>query len=72
MKRFSCTRCGKRSTTEDGVAQHIDAKHGGKGDIMDHGAVGDDDDESFADRAIQAMIDDAMGIPTDDDWLLPY
>lgn len=31
-----------------------------------------DDDESFADRAIQAEIDHACGVPNDDiDWLLP-
>jgi len=34
----------------------------------------DDDDESFADRAIQAELDHAMGIENDDyDWLVdPY
>lgn len=35
-------------------------------------ARGDDDDESFADRAVQASIDRAMGVPNPDaDWLLP-
>lgn len=29
-----------------------------------------DDDESFADRTVQAQIDRACGIPNDDDWLL--
>lgn len=65
-----CPHCGKLLRGRDGVRTHIIAKHGGKG----KGAFKpetDDDDESFADRAIQASIDRACGIPTDDDWLLP-
>ena len=28
-------------------------------------------EESMAERAIQAELDAQMGIPTDDEWLLP-
>jgi hypothetical protein len=69
LPKVACPHCGKRLSGDAGVRAHIIAKHGGKG----KGAFkpDGDDDESFADRAIQAEIDRACGIPTDDDWLLP-
>ncbi len=67
--KVKCPHCGKRLADRNGVRTHIIAKHGGKG----KGAFkpDTDDDESFADRTIQAQIDILSGIPTDDDWLLP-
>jgi hypothetical protein len=67
--KVPCPHCGKRLRDRNGVMMHLKAKHGGKG----IGAFRpDDDDESFADRAINAEIDRACGIPNDDiDWLLP-
>jgi len=69
--QISCPHCGKRLRGNAGIRMHIIVKHGGKG----VGAVepdDDDDNESFADRAIQAEIDRACGIENDDiDWLLP-
>lgn len=64
-----CPHCGKLLRGRQGVRTHIIAKHGGKG----KGAYkpDSDDDESFADRAVQAEIDRASGMPGDDDWLLP-
>lgn len=59
IAKAACPHCGKLLQGKAGVRAHIIAKHSG------------DDDESFADRAIQAEIDRACGIPTDDDWLLP-
>jgi hypothetical protein len=71
LEKIPCPHCGKRLLGRSGVYTHIKVKHGGKG----KGAfkpVRDDDDESFADRAVQAEIDRACGIPNDDiDWLLP-
>lgn len=66
--KVPCPHCGKKLADKNGVFLHLKAKHGGKG----AGAFKpDDDDESFADRAVQAEIDRACGIPSDDDWLLP-
>jgi hypothetical protein len=69
--KVSCPHCGKRLRDENGVRTHIIAKHGGKGRGAFKPTAPDDDDESFADRAVQAEIDRACGIPSDDDWLLP-
>lgn len=67
--KLPCPHCGKRLFGKSGVRMHIKMKHGSKG----IGAFKEpsDDDESFADRAIQAEIDRACGIANDDDWLLP-
>lgn len=64
-----CPNCKRGFKDNSAVYQHIVAKHGGKGKAAF--AKPDDDDESFADRAIQASIDRASGVPNDDDWLLP-
>jgi hypothetical protein len=69
MKPWKCSRCGKKYANPDSVRAHIYHKHR---DIGEPQRVPPDDDEpSFADRARQAEIDRAMGIPNDDDWLLP-
>lgn len=65
--KIPCPHCGKRLQGKSGVRMHIKMKHGSKG----IGAFREEEEESFADRAIQAQIDIACGIPTDDDWLLP-
>lgn len=65
--KMPCPHCGKSFRGKAGVYSHIKAKHGGKG----KGAFKPDDEESFADRAVQAEIDRASGRPGDDDWLLP-
>ncbi len=67
--KVACPHCGKRLRGDAGVHTHIKAKHPNKS--RKQFAPQSDDDESFADRAIQAEIDRACGIPTDDDWLLP-
>lgn len=66
-KSVRCPHCCKRFADNSGVYCHIKVKHGGKG----KGDFRDEPEESFADRAIQAQIDIACGIPTDDDWLVP-
>jgi len=79
-----CAYCGK--TFIDDVARwtHTKAKHHGKKNprpdvLRDRDRARDarknhreDDDESFADRAVQAEIDRACGVDNPDiDWLLP-
>jgi DNA-binding XRE family transcriptional regulator len=50
---------------------HIKAKHGGKGIAPFRAENQPDYEESFADRAIAASLDHAMGVPNDDyDWLV--
>lgn len=65
---IQCPHCTKRFADNNGAYSHIKKKHGGKGKAAFRHQC---DDESFADRAIQAEIDRACGIPNDDDWLLP-
>ena len=82
-KTIACPYCGKRFADEMGRWTHTRAKHPGKKnpypqtmrDNMKTKAANqppqDDDDESFADRAIAAQIAINCGKPTDDGWLLP-
>jgi hypothetical protein len=69
LAKMPCPHCGKMCRGKPGVYSHIKAKHGGTG----KGAFRPerDEEESFADRAVQAEIDRASGRPGDDDWLLP-
>jgi hypothetical protein len=70
--RFQCSRCMDKFKTEQGAKAHIANHHrkrGGEVIALPPRQV-EDDDESFADRAIAAHLDRAMGIPTDDDWLI--
>lgn len=62
MAENKCPECTKSFPTRRGLKDHMRAKHT------------DDDDESFASRAIQAGLDEAMGVHNDDyDWLVePY
>lgn len=69
--KVACPHCGRRLNGDAGVRSHIIAKHGGKG-RGSFKPTPADDDESFADRAIQAEIDRACGFANPDiDWLLP-
>lgn len=74
---FMCGQCKAGFGSEKAVARHISDAHVQAGNIGIYKRIGKasgkdfDDDPSMADRAIQAEIDQAAGIPNDDDWLLP-
>lgn len=68
-KRLRCNLCGKKFATSDGVTNHSNMVHGGNGRAIP--LAERDDDESFAERAVQAEIDIASGKGSDDAWLLP-
>lgn len=68
---WMCSRCRHRWSDPVPIRRHIADKHKGVGEPVRVPKRKDADEESFADRAIQASIDRASGIPTDDDWLLP-
>ena len=79
-KGYQCSICKRRFTTSKGANAHMDAKHdsGGVVTFTEYKRKpapkpkADEDDESFADRAVQAEIDRACGIYNpDQDWLLP-
>lgn len=72
-KPWACSRCGKRSTQRHGTKAHIDAYHHGDGEPLHKPRTRrDDDEDSFADRAIAAEQDKAAVIHNpDQDWLLP-
>lgn len=76
IKSWKCTHCNRRFTDPNGVMQHHKQKHRGKklADDIKAALHDNDDDESFADRAIAAELDHAMGIDNPDyDWLVePY
>lgn len=72
LKPFKCNRCGKKFGSKLAVNHHVTKKH-------HYGAAEkikprpfEPEDESMADRAVQAEIDRACGIENDDiEWLLP-
>lgn len=68
-KPWACSRCGKKFSDPVPVRAHIASKHGGKGEPVR--VAKREYEPSMADLAVQAEIDRAMGIPNDDDWLLP-
>ena len=74
-KPWQCAHCKKRFADAFAVREHHKMKHKNKKLAQ---AVKDatrrDDDESFADRAVAASLDHAMGIDNPDyDWLVePY
>ena len=70
-RTIPCPNCQRKFADNNAVAMHIKAKHGSKG-IAPHRAENQPDyEESFADRAIEAAIDHAMGVSNDDyDWLV--
>ncbi len=68
--KIECPHCNRRFADKNSVYSHCKAKHPNK-ERKQFAPVRDDEEESFADRAVQAEIDRACGIPNDDDWLLP-
>jgi len=70
-KPWACSRCGKKYASPEAVRAHLRDKHKGKGAVARATTKKHDDEPSMAYRAVQAEIDRAMGIPNDDDWLLP-
>lgn len=71
-KHLECPHCKKRFADQNALHQHNRAKHTRK--IGKRSRAPDPDYETFADRAIQAELDHAMGIDNPDyDWLVePY
>ena len=72
---WMCSACNKRFPDPQPARAHIQGVHDGNGEAVrvpkSERRIREDADPSFADLAIQAEIDRAMGIPNDDDWLLP-
>jgi ferredoxin len=74
-KPWGCSHCSKRFVDAFAVREHHKKKHKNKKlsqTVKD--ATRRDEEESFADRAIAAELDHAMGIGNPDyDWLVePY
>lgn len=74
FKSFQCSRCSKGFSTESAAEMHIKDKHKGVGEpkkTKRQQSI-ESDDESMADRSVQAQLDKAMGIYNfDQEWLLP-
>lgn len=69
MVRFGCSLCGKNFRSPQAALHHGRDKHN-----QTVTAVRREEpkrEESFASRAIDAALYRAMGLPTDDEWLLP-
>lgn len=69
-KPSQCPYCQKRFADDNGRYSHMKMKH----PMMKraHLRPAKDDEESFADLARQAEIDEAMGVYNfDQEWLLP-
>lgn len=65
--KVPCPHCGKMLSDRNGVYSHIKAKHNGKGKAA---YAPKPDEESYADRAIEAQMQRDAGTPNEDDWLL--
>lgn len=74
-KAWMCSRCRKRFADPRSIPMHVRDKHKGDGEAVrvpkSERRKREDAEPSMADLAIAAEIDRAMGIPNDDDWLLP-
>ena len=73
-KPWQCDHCSKRFVDAFAVREHHKAKHKNKklAQAVKDATGRRDDEESFADRAIAAELDRAMGVHNPDgDWLLP-
>jgi hypothetical protein len=66
-RTLKCPNCTRTFRQPNDVVNHINSKHGGRRREQ----FRDDDEPSFADRAVEASIAVACGLPTDDDLLLP-
>lgn len=72
MKPWRCSICGKRKSSQNAVYGHARDVHKKPAEAIKVVRKNDDDDESYADRAIKADIDRAAGIYNpDQEWLLP-
>lgn len=73
--QWQCSLCKRKKATREAVADHIRAYHKKPAEpvkVTPLPPAEVEDDESFADRAIDAELDRAMGIHNpDQDWLLP-
>lgn len=70
MKSLKCSKCGKPFANINDFDAHNAAKHLGAGKAVPRPPRAERE-ESIAERAIQAELDVSMGIPTDDEWLVP-
>lgn len=72
-KAHGCSRCGKAFHQPHSAKNHIKDVHGGVGEVVKRKRPPvEPDDESIADRMVQAEIDRACGIENPDiEWLLP-
>lgn len=72
---WMCSACGKRWSDPKAIPMHIRDKHAGDGKAVrvpkSERRLREEREPSMADLAIQAQLDRAMGLPNDDDWLLP-
>ncbi len=70
--KFQCSRCQDKFRTEQGTQMHIANRHKKRGgEVLPYTPPPHDESESFADRAIDAHLDRAMGIYNPDaDWLI--
>ena len=72
FKPFRCNKCSKGFNSTEAAAMHITDKHKGNAKILkSQKSLPDDDEPSYADRAIEAQLAIACGEHTDDAWLLP-
>lgn len=72
-KPFLCGACKRNFSSERAIRDHIRDAHPTSGARIFKAiemVPGQDDEPSFADRAIEAQIALASGQPTDDAWLL--
>lgn len=68
--KVQCPYCPRRLVDRNGAWMHVKVKHPRKSRKM-FAPIVDDDDESFADRAIRAEHDQAAGVENfDSRWLL--
>lgn len=70
-RSIPCPNCERMFAANNDVFNHIKAKHRGKGIAPYRPENQPDYEPSFGERAAQAALDVACGIPTDDKWLLP-
>lgn len=70
--RFQCSRCKDKFKTEQGAKAHIAKRHSKRGgEVIVMPDKPQEEYESFADRAIDAHLDRAMGVYNPDaDWLI--
>jgi hypothetical protein len=71
MKKIRCSLCGKKMADIEALKNHSIMKHGDPDAAKAIPVPERGDDESMASRAIQAEMDIAMGLGSDDAWLLP-